>query len=133
MKKDNLILVRIFGFIFLILGILFTILGTTTFDMDLGILIPGIILIPFSVAWIVMSFIPNIMRMSIKIANEIQNENKNELQEIATTASEINSEAIKTTARSVKEGLQKDTKYCKECGAEIDSDSKYCKECGAKN
>lgn len=53
------------------------------------------------------------------------------LKESATKQTDINKEAIKTTARTIKEGLTgSDTIYCKHCGEPIDVDSKFCKKCG---
>lgn len=74
-------------------------------------------------------FKPELAKLSAKSAKYIQQETKEDMKDIATTGAQISEEAVKTTARAVKEGLR-DTKYCKHCGAEIDEDSRFCKECG---
>ena len=74
-------------------------------------------------------FSPELAKMHTKSARYIQNENKDELKEIAATSAEIASDAVSITARAVREGLR-DKIFCKYCGKEIDADSKFCSHCG---
>ena len=53
------------------------------------------------------------------------------MQEIITNNAEIHSEAITTTAKAVKSGLN-ETMFCKYCGQKVDVDSQFCKYCGKK-
>ena len=71
-------------------------------------------------------------KLSVKTTKYIQQENKEDMTDIANTNAEIQSDAIKTIASSVKEGFssEDETKFCKHCGAKIDEDSRFCKECG---
>ena len=73
----------------------------------------------------------NMSKTAINLNKDIQEENKDSLSQMASTMAEINQTAVTTTARAVKKGL-KDTKFCKECGAQIDADSKFCNNCGTK-
>jgi membrane protease subunit (stomatin/prohibitin family) len=54
---------------------------------------------------------------------------KDDLKDMADVGAYASHDAIKSTARAMKEGF-KDTMFCKHCGAEIDRDSKFCSECG---
>ena len=55
------------------------------------------------------------------------------LKETANKTADINKDAVKTIAHSVKEGFSdENTIYCKYCGTPIDSDSTFCKNCGKK-
>ena len=82
-----------------------------------------------SVSCLMFGFSPELSKMRTKSARYIQNENKDELKEIATTSAEIASDAVSITARAVREGLR-DKIFCKYCGKEIDADSKFCSHCG---
>lgn len=69
--------------------------------------------------------------VAVNSKNNIINQNKELLKEMANTQAEINKDAIKITANAIKEGLNNEaTMYCKHCGSVIDADSKYCKVCG---
>ena len=76
-------------------------------------------------------FRPEMTKMFTKSAKYIQQENKEDLADMATTAAEISKEAVSITTNAVKEGLS-DTMYCKHCGAKIAKDSRFCKECGGE-
>ncbi len=76
-------------------------------------------------------FRPEMTKMATKSAKYLQEQNKEDLQDIATTQAEIQKEAVEMTASAVKEGLS-DTKFCKHCGTKIDADSRFCKECGGE-
>ena len=79
--------------------------------------------------FLMLGFRPEISKMATKSVKYIQQENKEVLKDIASTNAEINSDAVTTTARAIKEGL-KNTIFCKHCGKEIDADSKFCRYCG---
>ena len=100
-----------------------------------GLLFGGGSCLMFGCFTMVSGFMPAIgksmSKVSIQTTNEILEENKQELKEIADAQAEISKGAIKTTAKALKEGLT-NTMYCKSCGKEIAEDSKYCKYCGAK-
>lgn len=68
----------------------------------------------------------------IDASKQILDENTDSLKHMVTTSAEISKDAIKTTAGAIKEGItgEKETAYCKHCGAKIDDDSKYCSKCG---
>lgn len=68
-------------------------------------------------------------QVGINSKKNILDENEDTLKEIADKNADINKDAVKEYAKSIKEGLT-DTIYCKHCGEAIDSDSKYCKKCG---
>ena len=74
-------------------------------------------------------FSPELAKMQTKSARYIQNENKDDLKEIAATSAKIASDAVSITARAVREGLR-DKIFCKYCGKEVDADSKFCSHCG---
>ena len=78
-----------------------------------------------------MSFTPKSRNFCTRSAKYIQEENKDDLKDIATTGAQIQSEAVTTTVRAVSEGLA-GKKYCKHCGKPIDADSQFCCECGGE-
>ena len=46
---------------------------------------------------------------------------------------DITKDSVEATARAVKKGLtEEDGVACLHCGKKIDKDSKYCKYCGAR-
>ena len=66
----------------------------------------------------------------IKAQKNILDDNEEILKDIVTRNADIYKEGIKTTTKAIKDGLTKDTIFCKHCGKSIDEDSKYCKYCG---
>ena len=74
-------------------------------------------------------FRPEIAKLSMKTAKYVQEENKEDLTDMADTGADIISDAVKKVASSVNDGMRK-SKFCKHCGAEIDEDSRYCSRCG---
>lgn len=66
----------------------------------------------------------------IKAQKNILDENEEVLKDIATRNANISKDSIEITARAIKDGLTKDTIFCKHCGKTIEEDSKYCKHCG---
>ncbi len=78
-----------------------------------------------------LGFYPEMTRFSTKLAKHVQEENREDLRDIATGVAEISADAVEITAEAVKRGLS-DTVYCKKCGEKIDADSVFCKNCGEK-
>ena len=79
----------------------------------------------------VIGFSPEIATMKAKSARYIQEENKDDLTAIASNTADIVSDAVKTTAGAVADGMRA-TKFCKHCGEKIDADAKFCSSCGKK-
>ena len=76
-------------------------------------------------------FRPEITKLMTKTNRYIQEENKEDLTEMASTGADIASDAITKVTRAVKEGLE-ESMFCKHCGAKIDADSNFCNRCGGK-
>ena len=133
-KPKFLLILKILGFVFIgvaIAGAVIAFKGFGDFESN-NFMLGGIMASIGSFAGIsclFVGFMPAMTKGMTKTARYIQEENKEDLKDMANTSAEINSEAITKTARSVKEGL-KSTKFCKYCGAEIDSDSVFCSTCG---
>ena len=130
---------KITGFAMLLVGIIAIVLaivisqlyGSDT-PLVFGIMLClGLIFSTFSIPLIVVSFSPEIEKLKIKKYLYIQEDLKDDLTAMADNTADITSEAIKTTTNAVKEGL-KNTKYCKNCGEEIDETSVFCNKCGTK-
>ena len=77
----------------------------------------------------VVGFGPEIAKMRAKTTRYIVEENKDDLTAIASNTADIMSDAVKTTASAVGEGMRA-TKFCKHCGEKIDADAKFCPSCG---
>ena len=70
-------------------------------------------------------------QVGIDVAKNVMDSNKDTMKELASSAADINKDAITTTVGAIKEGLSdKPQKYCKYCGEKIDEDSAFCKYCG---
>ena len=117
---------KILGLGLIVGGIVVSIVKKNEFG---GGMFPAFPMMGFGLVITVWGFIPNISKMAIKTNRYLQEENKQDLTDIANTSADISSEAITKTTRAVKEGL-KETMYCKHCGSQIDIDSKFCKVCG---
>ena len=133
-KPTHLFIFKVVGFIGIfvaIVGFVLTFKGFGDFEHNYFMLggAMSALGIFVGVSCLVLGFRPEIMKLSTKTAKYIQQENKEDLTDIADTGAEIMSGAVKKTAKAVKEGL-KDTKFCKYCGAEIDEDSIFCSKCG---
>ena len=134
-KKPIMYLVlKLVGFVgvaIAVAGIIFAITGFGDFESNNFTI--GIFVLPvgffIAAAGLVSGFTPEIARMKTKSAKYIQQENKEDLTEIASTNADIMSEAITKTTQAVNKGLDQ-TKFCKHCGAEIDEDSAFCSKCG---
>ena len=67
----------------------------------------------------------------IGVNKKILDENEDVLRDISSKKASINKDAIKMTARAIKDGFSGDDgMFCKHCGESIDSDSTFCKKCG---
>lgn len=135
-KPKHLIVLKIFGVVFAcvgVAGIVLTVLGFGNFDNNYFVIGGPMACIGLflAVVCLVFGFSPEIAKLSTKTSKYIQEENKQDLTDIATTKADISGEAITKVSKSIKKGF-KNTKYCKYCGAEIDADSSFCKECGKK-
>ena len=74
-----------------------------------------------------------IANVALDIKKNILTENEGVLKEMYTKEAEIAKEGIKIKTSAFKEGMSgTKTKYCKHCGALIDSDSAFCKSCGKR-
>ena len=94
-----------------------------------ALMIPGVLLLVLSTGLIIRGFTPELSKIALNNARYIQQETRDTQKDIVDTTEEIAHDAIKNTARAVKEGL-KEYKYCKHCGEQIDVDSTFCKHCG---
>lgn len=123
------LVLRIFGSLLMIAGIALIIVkavGASGFELMVG----GLACLVFGFVVLVGSFAPNMQRIEIKTKRYILHENKEDLADISNQTAEVISPAVMGVAKAVKEGLKEDQKFCKECGAQIDSDSKFCPNCG---
>lgn|SRR5574344_1062123 len=68
--------------------------------------------------------------LAVNMKKNMLDQNEDILKDMATREANIEKDAIEIKAKAVKEGLKKDSIYCKHCGQLIDSDSKFCKSCG---
>ena len=135
-KPKHLIVLKILGVVFAcvgVAGIVLTVLGFGNFDNNYFVIGGPMTCIGLFLAFVFIftGFSPEIAKLSTKTSKYIQEENKQDLTDIATTKADISGEAITKVSKSIKKGF-KNTKYCKYCGAEIDADSSFCKECGKK-
>lgn len=135
MKKNKLKYLRIFGIIFLLIGITLVVLAFSALKNEYSpnplLLILGFLLVGLSIFMIISSCSSSILKMQFGIVKDFQESLKNDLKEFSNTSAEIRSEAIEKTLRSIKKGLN-DQMYCKHCGVQIDTDSTFCKKCGKK-
>lgn len=135
-KPKHLLVLKVMGFLGIavaIAGIVLTIQGFGDFEHNYFML--GGFMTTFGmfvgVTCLIFGFRPEMTRLSTRTAKYIQEENKGDLTDMADTGADIVSDAVKKTAKAVKQGLT-DTKFCKYCGAEIDADSVFCSKCGKK-
>lgn len=133
-KPKHFITLKIVGFIGIavaIIGFILSVTGFGDFESN-NFMIGGALAclgLFVSVPCLVLGFGPEISKMNVKTQKWIQDQNKEDLTDIASTKADINKEAITTTIKAVKDGLQNEI-YCKHCGEKIDADSKFCKACG---
>lgn len=134
-KPKQFLILKIVGFVglaLLIFGIYMAITGFGDFENE-GKFMVGIMLTPFALIMtfvgLIMGFKPEIAKMKAKSAKYIQQENKQDLSDIALNIAEINKQAVQETAKAIKTGVE-DTKFCRFCGAQIKADSAFCDKCG---
>lgn len=130
------LILKIIGPILIIAGIVCFVISNSNFgnfenDNFMTYAIIGGICLFIGFICTAFGFVPDIAKLNIKLAKHIQNENKDDLKDIVDTGTDIVGEATTKTAKNIKKGL-KDTKFCKNCGEEIEADSKFCSHCGAE-
>ena len=135
-RPNELKAFKVFGVIGIILGVFgmfLSLMGLNDFNQ--GTLMIGGFLTTFGffigIPALIIGFLPEISRFTTKTRKYIQQENKEDLQDIANNKSEIVSGAATNLTKAIKKGI-KDNKFCQNCGAEISIEAKYCSECGAQ-
>ena len=138
MKKTNVFLIfkliGILGLAVAVCGIVLSVKGFGDFESN-SFMIGGFLTsfgFFIGIACTVMGFQREIMRFTVKAHKQIQEENKEDLKDIASNSAEISAEAVKTVATAASEGFSEDTVFCKHCGERIDADSRFCRVCGEK-
>ena len=133
-KPKHFLVLKIIGIIALVavvIGAYLVIVGFGDFESDnfmIGAL-TATLGVMIAIPCLIMGFSPEIAKTSTKTARYIQEENKEDLTEMANTTADIMGEATAKMAKSFREGFN-DYKFCKHCGAKIDADSKFCSKCG---
>lgn len=73
------------------------------------------------------------MSRQIKATKYMIDGSKDDIEDISTNIANATKDGVEITSRAVRKGITEDEKsYCKYCGKLIDKDSKFCKECGRK-
>jgi hypothetical protein len=128
-------LVGVVGVITAVIGIALAISGFGDFETN-NFMIGGFLTtfgLFAGISCTVAGFQPEIAKTSIRTNKYIQDENKEDLTDIANTAAKIHANAVTTISHAAAKGFtQENTVFCKECGAKIDADSKFCRHCGTK-
>ena len=143
-KPKIFLVLRIIGFVLLAVGITLIIVGAVQKVPSMGepgwfggetakhgMIFGGVACCMFSCPMIIISFTTHISKTMIKTSRYIQEENKQDLTDLASTNADIVGDSITKTVRSIRKGF-KDEKFCKYCGSQIDEDSKFCSQCGAR-
>ena len=135
-KPKHFIIFKIIGFIGIavgIVGVILTFTGFGNFENN-NFMIGGFLMvfgIFIGILCLSIGFRPEISKLSTKSAKYIIKDNKGDLTDITNTTADIYSDAITQTTKAIKKGLtEKETIFCKHCGAKIDADSKFCNKCG---
>ena len=69
----------------------------------------------------------------VKSLKYMMDDSKDTLKNLTDDMTDITKDSVEATARAVKKGLtEEDGVACPHCGKNIDKDSKYCKYCGAR-
>ena len=124
-------LVALAGSITLVCGIVLVIYGFGNFENNnfmIGSFLTVIGMMATAIG-IMIGFGPEIVKARLQTARYIQEEAKDDLTAIASNSAEITKDAVTITAEAIREGIEI-KKYCKHCGAKIDSDAKFCTACG---
>ena len=124
-------LVGVVGVITAVVGIVLAISGFGNFENNnfmIGSFLTVIGMMATAIG-IMIGFGPEIVKARLQTARYIQEEAKDDLTAIASNSAEITKDAVTTTAEAIREGIEI-KKYCKHCGAKIDSDAKFCTVCG---
>lgn len=129
-KPIHFLILKIVGVLVVAGGVTMLIIGFSSFVIPL--FLAGGFCMVFGIPCLAFGFMPQIAKIKTKSAKYIQEENKEDLTSISSTAADIHSSAVTKTVKAVKEGLKDDIKYCKHCGAAIDADSKFCSKCGGE-
>ena len=135
-KPKHFLLFKIIGFVGVVVAVVGVVLVIVGFgDFETKKFLIGSLMFPLGifvgVYCLIMGFRPEISKMKTKTIKHIQEENKNDLQDIMTSSAKIASEAVKITTNAINKELQK-SMFCKHCGKEIDVDSKFCRYCGGE-
>ena len=71
------------------------------------------------------------MSKQVQATKYMMDESKDDIESISTNMADATKEGVETTVRAIRKGIVEDEgMYCKHCGSKIDKDSKFCKECG---
>ena len=135
-KPKHFLIFKILGCVFAVVAVIGFVLAFTGFgNFENNNFMIGGFMSTFglflAVSFLVTGFKPEITKMNTKSTQYIQQQNKDDLANIASTQADIASDAITKTTKAIRKGI-KDTKYCKHCGTEIDADSKFCNSCGGE-
>ena len=135
-KPQHFLIFKILGCVFAVVAIIGFVLVFTGFgDFENNNFMLGGFMSTFglflAITFLMLGFKPEIAKISTKSTKYIQQQNQEDLTNIANTTADIAGGAITKTTRAIKKGF-KDTKFCKHCGAEIDADSKFCNSCGGE-
>ena len=135
-KPKHFIVFKIIGFIGItaaIVGFILSFSGFGNFENN-NFMIGGFLAcfgMFIGISCLIIGFRPEISKLSTKSTKYIINQNKEDLTDITNTSTDIVKDAITETTKAVKKGLvQKESKFCKYCGHQIDSDSIFCNKCG---
>lgn len=127
------------GFVLFVVAIVFFVISRLNFgNFDSNWFMTGGVLggICFVLGFISLGigFAPQIAKLNIKLSKHIQEQNKDDLAQIASTNAVLSQDAIKKTASAVKRGIDEECagKFCCQCGKKIASDAKFCSHCGAE-
>lgn len=133
-KPKIFTILKIVGFICIPVAIVGFILSASNFgnfDNNLFMVggIVGALSFVLGVNCLIFGFLPEIKKVGVKTVKYLQEENKEDLTDLASTAADITKDAVTKTTKAVREGWV-GTEYCKYCGQKIDADSRFCKHCG---
>ena len=134
-KPKHFLVLKIIGFVLIvvaIIGIVLTAKGCGDFESNNFLI--GAIMTSFGFfggfACLMIGFRPELTKLTTSSTKYIQQENKQNLTDIANTSAKIAENAITKTANAFKKGLENEKMFCKHCGASIDADSRFCSVCG---